>query len=163
VVKSLNFLVLVIYLFSLQRLRLNAPKVMVIHLRSSSVSIEALWAKMDMLDETNRGGSFAVNIPWNAHHGRRSLPSVEKIGERASRTDKGGLLNNIPGPSNTQPRGHGRGFTKNKATQIWSAAPGLFPHACRGCLLIDSIHLRPVWIEVNGRLFWKSLLVWVTL
>jgi hypothetical protein len=121
--------------------------------RSSSVSIEALWAEMDMLDETNHRGSSAMNIPWNAHRERRSLLSVEKNGECASHTDKGALLNDIPGPSNAQPRGRGRGFTKNKAAQIWSAASWLFCHACGGHLLIDSIRLRPVWIKVNGRLF----------
>jgi hypothetical protein len=91
---------------------------------SSSVSIGELWAEMDMMDEISHGGNSAGNVSRNAHHERRSLPLVEKTGERASRMDKGALLNDTPGPSNAQPRGRGRCSTKNKAVQILSATPG---------------------------------------
>jgi hypothetical protein len=100
----------------------NAPE------GSSNVSIEELWAKMDMMDEISRGGNSAKNVPRNAHREQRSLPSVEKTGKCASRTDKGGLLNDTPGPSNTQSRGRGRGrgrcSVKNKAMWILSTTPG---------------------------------------
>jgi hypothetical protein len=113
---------------------------------SLSVSIGELWAEMDVMDEISHGGNSAGNVSRNAHHERRSLPLVEKTGERASCTDKGALLNDTPGPSNTQPRGRGRCSAKNKVVQILSAAPELFLHVYEGHLLIASIHLRPVWI-----------------
>jgi hypothetical protein len=83
--------------------------------RSLSVGIEALWAKMDMLDEKSRGGTSVGNVPRNTHHERRSLPLVEKIGKCASRTDKVALLNDTPGSSNAQPRGHKRGSAKKQS------------------------------------------------
>jgi hypothetical protein len=96
----------------------NAPE------GSSSVSIGELWVEMDMMDEISRGGNSAENVPRNAHHKRRSLPSIEKTGEHASHTDKGTLLNGTPGPSNAQPRGCGRCSVEDKAAWILSAAPG---------------------------------------
>jgi hypothetical protein len=36
--------------------------------RSPSVSIEVLWAEMDMLDEISHGGISAGNVPRNTHH-----------------------------------------------------------------------------------------------
>jgi hypothetical protein len=66
----------------------------------SSVSVGEFWAEMDMMDEISHGGTSARNVPRNVHHEWRSLPSVEKTGERASHTDKGALLNNTSGPSN---------------------------------------------------------------
>jgi hypothetical protein len=95
----------------------NAPE------GSSSVSIGELWAEMDMMDEISHGATSVGNVPWNAHHERRSLPPVKKTGECASRTDKGALLNDTAGPSYAQLRGRRRYFTKNKAAQILSAAP----------------------------------------
>jgi hypothetical protein len=67
---------------------------------SSSVSIRELWAEMDMMDEISHGGTSIGNVPRNLHHERRCLSSIEKTGERASRTDKGALLNDTLGPSN---------------------------------------------------------------
>jgi hypothetical protein len=64
------------------------------------VSIEELWA--EMYEISHRGPSVG-NVPRNAHHERRSLPSVETTGEWASCTDKGALLDDTPGPSNAQP------------------------------------------------------------
>jgi hypothetical protein len=87
------------------------------------VSIGELWAKMDMMDEISRRGNSAGNVPRNAHHEWRSLPLVEKTGERASHMFKGALLNDTPGPSNTQPRGRGRCSAKNKAARILSTIP----------------------------------------
>jgi hypothetical protein len=89
-----------------------------------------------MMDAISHGGTSVGNVPRNTHHERRSLPSVEKAGERTSRMDNGALLNDTLGPSNAQPRGHGRGHgrysVKNKATQILSAAPGdISPHMQR--------------------------------
>jgi hypothetical protein len=72
----------------------NAPE------GSSSVSIGELWAEMDMMDEISHGGTSVENVPRNLHHERRCLSSIEKTGERASRTDKGALLNDTLGPSN---------------------------------------------------------------
>jgi hypothetical protein len=60
----------------------NAPE------GSLSVSFRELWTDMDMMDEISCGGNFVGNVPRNAHHERRSLPSVEKTGERASHTYK---------------------------------------------------------------------------
>jgi hypothetical protein len=91
---------------------------------SSSVNTEELWDEMDMMDEISHGGTSVGNIPRNTHRERRSLPSVEKTGECAGRVDKGALLNDTPGPSNTQPRGSGKDSVKKKAAQILSAALG---------------------------------------
>jgi hypothetical protein len=110
------------------------------------VGIGELWAEMDMMDEISHGGNSIGNVPRNAHHERRSLPSVKKTGERACHTDKGSLLNDTPRPSNVQPQGRRRCLTKNKATWILFAAPELFHHICEGHLLIGSISHRPVWI-----------------
>jgi hypothetical protein len=63
----------------------NAPK------GSSSVSIEELWAEMDMMDAISHGGTSAGNVPRNAHRKRRSVPLVETTGECTSCTDKGAL------------------------------------------------------------------------
>jgi hypothetical protein len=91
---------------------------------SSSVSIEELWAEMDMMEAISCGGTSNGNVPRNMHHEHRSLPSVETTGECTSHTDKGALLNDTHGPSNAQPRGRGRYSVKNKAAQILSVTLG---------------------------------------
>jgi hypothetical protein len=58
------------------------------------------------------------------------------MSEHASRTDKGALLDDAPGPSNAQPWGYGRGHErysmKNKAVKILFAAPrAISPHMHR--------------------------------
>jgi hypothetical protein len=99
----------------------NAPE------RSLSVSIGELWAEMDMMDAISCGGTSTGNVPRNAHHEQRSMLLVETTGKHTSHADKGALLYDTPRPSNAQPQGRGRGrgkySTKNKATQILSAAP----------------------------------------
>jgi hypothetical protein len=104
--------------------------------RSSSVSIEALWAEMDMLDEISHGGTSNGKVPRNAHCKRRSLPLVEKTGECPSREYKGALLSDTPGPYNAQPRGRRRGSGKNIATWILSAAHGAIS-SCMRRLFVD--------------------------
>jgi hypothetical protein len=69
------------------------------------VSIGELWAEMDMMDAISCRGTSVGNVPRNAHHERRFMPLVETTGERTSCTDKGALLDDTPGPSNSQPRG----------------------------------------------------------
>jgi hypothetical protein len=71
--------------------------------RSSRVSIGELWAEMDMMDAISHGGTSTGNVPRNVHHEQRSAVLVETTGERSSRTDKGALLDDTPGPSNAQP------------------------------------------------------------
>jgi hypothetical protein len=87
--------------------------------RSSSMSIGELWAEMDILDAISHGDTSTGNVPRNVLREWRSLPSVKTTGERTSHMDKGALLDDTPGPSNAQPRGHKRGrgrySTKNKA------------------------------------------------
>jgi hypothetical protein len=75
----------------------NTPK------RSLSVSIGELWAEMDMIDAISHRCTSAGNVSRNVHHEWRSVPLVETIGERTSHTNKGALLDDIFGPSNTQP------------------------------------------------------------
>jgi hypothetical protein len=94
------------------------------HEGSSSVSIGELWVEMDMMDAISHRGTSTRNIPRSAHHERRSVPLVLTTGECTSHIDKGALLEDTPRPSNTLSRGHGKYSTKNKATQILSAAPG---------------------------------------
>jgi hypothetical protein len=87
--------------------------------RSSSMSIGELWAEMDILDAISHGDTSTGNVPRNVLREWRSLPSVKTTGERTSHMDKGALLDDTPGPSNAQPRGHKRGrgrySAKNKA------------------------------------------------
>jgi hypothetical protein len=104
----------------------NAPE------RPSSVSTRELWAEMDMMDEISHGRTSIRNIPRNAHHERRSLPSVDKTSERASCANKGALLTDTSKPYNVQPIGHGKDSTKKKAAWILSAALGaISPHIRR--------------------------------
>jgi hypothetical protein len=67
------------------------------------VTIGKLGAEMDMMDEISHGGTSTGNVPRNMHREWRSLLSVEMAGERASRTEKGALLDDNPGPSMSYP------------------------------------------------------------
>jgi hypothetical protein len=56
------------------------------------------------------------------------LLPVDKIDEHVSCKGKKALVSDAPGSSSTPPRNHRRGFAKNKAAWIMSAAPGaIFP------------------------------------
>jgi hypothetical protein len=183
VVKLLKFLVLVIYLFALRRLMPSSPKAVVMtqefwakmdmmneishggnaSVGSSSVNTEELWTEMDMMDEISHGGTSVGNIPRNTHRERRSLPSVEKTGECAGRVDKRALLNDTPVPSNTQPRGSGKDSMKKKAAWILSAALRAISLPMRRSF-VDRQHSPLTGMDLNEwKIFWMSLLVWVTL
>jgi hypothetical protein len=90
---------------------------------SSSMSIGELWPNIDKLDEINRGGASAVNIPEVVLREKKPWMSVEKTNKHARRRGMGGLLNDASGPSNVLLKGRGKGSTKRKAEQILSGAP----------------------------------------
>jgi hypothetical protein len=75
-----------------------------------------------------------------------------RVNECASPANKRALMDDPPEPSSAPPRGCGRGSVRKKVAQILSATLELSRPACKGHLWIDSIHLRPVWNEVNGKL-----------
>jgi hypothetical protein len=92
------------------------------------VSIGELWVEMDMMDSISCRGTSARNVPRSTHRERMSVPLFPTTGKHTSHPDKGALLDDTPGPSNTPSRGRRRGrgkySVKNKAAQILSAAPG---------------------------------------
>jgi hypothetical protein len=58
-----------------------------------------------------------------------------------------------PRPSSIMSKGHGKGSAKEKASQILSAAPRAISPRMRRSFVDGNIHLRPVCIKVNGKLF----------
>jgi hypothetical protein len=120
---------------------------------SSSLSIGELWPDIDKVDEVNRGAMFVGDLSGSTDCERSLLALGVRVNEHVNPMNKRTLVDDAPGPSSAPPRGHGRGSTRKKATQILAAAPELSHPTCGGHLLIDSIRLRPVWIKANRKLF----------
>jgi hypothetical protein len=105
---------------------------------------------MDMMDAISHGGTYAGNVPRNAHHKRKSVPLVETTGECTSRTDKGALwmilLDHLMPYHEVVKEVTGNIPRKTRPRRFCPLPPELFLHVCKGHLLIGSIHLQPIWI-----------------
>jgi hypothetical protein len=120
----------------------------------SSPSIGELWPDIDKLDEINREHVSTVHIHEVALHDSESLVLNKKTNKQARRRGGGKC---------SKPMLLGHLVLCRKATErvprrknlrkICPLPPEQFLLVCRGHLLMGNIHLRLIWIEVNGKLF----------
>jgi hypothetical protein len=76
------------------------------------------------------------------------------MNKRAMPVGKGAPMNDDPGPSTMLSRGHGRCSTRNKDTQILSAAPGaISPHMRRS--FVDRQYSPSTGMDLSE---WKIIL-----
>jgi hypothetical protein len=113
---------------------------------NSSLSVVELWPDIDKLDNPSCGDTSVVRMRDTMIRGKRSNALVEDASRRSRHEGKWDSLSDIAGMSDFRSKGCVGGFTRKDVVQILSTASSAI-------YLIDAIHLRPVWVSVNGRLF----------